>query len=345
MEKGKISCVMSSYNTKEEYLKESINSILNQTYSNIEIIIVDDGSDISVASKIKDICDDRIILLKNDVNCGVAYSKNKALEVASGEYVAIMDDDDISDKRRFEKEMKYLLEHPKCQLVSSQMAFISNDGRKNPWLNIPEQPDKLLSKLFWDNSKPFPHGPTMIKRSFLEQYKIKYDERYKKACDYRLWVDCARNGAIFHVINEYLYFYRVHSGQISQSKRNEQIYYANKICLDQLEYLGIYPTDDEKNIHLLLRDSEGDGVPDHSFRWKEKIIDANKKYGYCQHNIFKKEVNYRFFKLCFKEYIIRKNNKYKKYFFKSLNLNNIFRSATTVIVSKIYNKNSKTLKV
>lgn len=340
-----ISCVIASYNTNDKYLIEAVTSILNQTYKKIELIVIDDGSDIPVNNVLSNIKDSRLRIIRNTENCGVTYSRNRAMEYINGEYLAIMDADDVSDLYRFEKQIKYLETHKNCQLVSSQMSFITNDKRLNPFIRIPKNSNKYLSWLFWDNSKPFPHGAAMIRMSFINKYKIRYDERYKKALDYRLWVDCARNGAKFHIIDEYLYFYRIHSGQISQSKRNEQIYYANKICLDQLEYLGIYPTDDEKNIHLLLRDSEGDGVPDHSFRWKEKIIDANKKYGYCQHNIFKKEVNYRFFKLCFKEYIIRKNNKYKKYFFKSLNLNNIFRSATTVIVSKIYNKNSKTLKV
>lgn len=345
MIKGKISCIISSYNTPSSYLRESVNSILRQTYKNIELIVVDDGSKIAVKDVLRDINDERLIIITNKSNIGVTKSRNKAMKIMRGEFMAVMDADDVSDVSRFEKEISFLKTHSNYDLVSSQMAFISCDGRKNPWIKIPKFNQKYLSWLFWDNSRPFPHGPALIRNSFLKKHSIFYDENYKKALDYRLWVDCARNGAKFHILDEYLYFYRVHDGQISQLNRGEQIYYADKICIDQLKYLKIIPTDKEEKIHLCLRDSEPGGKIDEIKAWKEKIILENKKHKYCDYKIFKDEVNYRYFKLCYKEYVLRKNKMYKLEFYKALNLKNISKSFAAILRTKLDRKHAKTLKV
>ena len=345
MEKGKVSCIIASYNTQSNFLLEAVQSILQQTYSNIELIVVDDGSEISAKSILQSISDNRLIVLENENNQGVTFSRNRALSHASGEFMAVMDADDVSDLTRFDKEVAYLKKHPECDLVSSQMAFLTKEDRKNPKLSIPNTTDKLLARLFWDNSKPFPHGPTMIRMEFLKKNNIKYNERYKKALDYRLWVDCARFKGKFHIINEYLYYYRVHSGQISQKSRKDQIFYADMICLDQLEYLGIVPTETEKKIHLYLRDSECWRRPEETLNWVNRLIQANREKQYCQQRVFEREVNYRYFKMCVKEYWGRKNPSFKKYFFAAVSVGNIIRSICAATGTTLSRKHPKTLKV
>lgn len=122
----KISCIMANYNTKEEYLTKSINSILNQTYKDFELIIVDDGStngNVEFLQEYKN-KDNRIKLLINDKNMGQPYSRNRAIKTASGEYIAIMDADDISLKDRFKIEVDYLDSHKEIMAVG---------GHKNDW--------------------------------------------------------------------------------------------------------------------------------------------------------------------------------------------------------------------
>lgn len=345
MEYGKVSCIIASYNTPEKYLLEAVESILEQTYNNLELIVVDDGSEHPIKDTLKNVNDKRLIIMENDKNQGVTFSRNRALECASGEFMAVMDADDVSDITRFEKEINYFKEHPECDLVSSQMAFLAEDGRENPNISIPKSTDALLAKLFWDNSKPFPHGPAMIRMEFLKKNNIKYNECYKKALDYRLWVDCARFHGKFHIIDEYLYYYRVHSGQISQKSRKDQIYFADMICLDQLEYLGIVPNEEEINIHLYLRDSEcWNANPEATMQWKDKLIQSNCKNHYCSELLFNREVNYRVFKMCYKEYVVRKNKKFRKYFIRSMSCYCVMRSMATAIRSKL-SKQPKTLKV
>ena len=326
MIKGKISCVIASYNTPERYLLEAVDSILAQTYSNFELIIVDDGSDIPVTEILSNVDDDRVHVITNSSNEGVTKSRNRALNYLTGEYMAVMDSDDISAPTRFEKQVAYLKSHSQVDLVSAQMQFLTNDTRLNPWIRIPDNSDRYLSWLFWDNSRPFPHGPAMIRVEFLKKHHIMYNENYRKALDYRLWVDCARHKGKFHILDEYLYYYRVHDAQISQSGREGQMYYADRICLDQLKYLHITPTAEEEKLHLLLRDSDSYEDGRGMLEWKEKLKCANNKYKYCEPKVFEREIDYRFFKMCYKEFIVKQNKVYYKYFMNSCTIYNIFRS-------------------
>ena len=94
---------MTNYNTPEEYLRQAIDSILDQTYKNFEFIIVDDASTDNSLSVIESYKDKRVITLKNEENIGLTNSLNRALEVCKGEFIARMDSDDISEPIRFEK--------------------------------------------------------------------------------------------------------------------------------------------------------------------------------------------------------------------------------------------------
>ena len=108
---GLVSVIMPNYNTPEEYLRAAMESILSQTYSNFEFIIVDDGSTDDSPSIIKSYQDDRIIFIKNEKNLGITKSLNIALARATGEFVARMDADDISLPQRLERQVHYMREH------------------------------------------------------------------------------------------------------------------------------------------------------------------------------------------------------------------------------------------
>ena len=107
-----VSVIMANYKTKIEYLQEAIDSILNQTYRNFELIIIDDCSQDESVDYIKSINDNRVRLLINDKNSGPAVTRNRGLEVAKGKYIAIMDSDDISMPTRLEKQVAYMEMNP-----------------------------------------------------------------------------------------------------------------------------------------------------------------------------------------------------------------------------------------
>lgn len=121
----KVSIIMGIYNCGNT-LEESINSILNQTYRNWELILCDDGSTdntYEVAKKYAEKFPDKIILLKNECNKGLNITLNRCLRQATGELIARQDGDDISMPERFEKEIEILLRKPEFKIVSSAMSF------------------------------------------------------------------------------------------------------------------------------------------------------------------------------------------------------------------------------
>ena len=121
MEKKKISVLMTVYKESEEELKESFESIINQTYKNFEVIVVNDGSS-DKTDEIEQYNDERVKIIVNEKNIGLPLSLNKALDVATGDYYARMDSDDISTLDRFEKQLKYI-ENEDCDLVGSYMQY------------------------------------------------------------------------------------------------------------------------------------------------------------------------------------------------------------------------------
>ena len=123
MEKKKISVLMTVYKESEEELKESFESIINQTYKNLEIIVVIDFPDeLWRKTFIEQYNDERVKIIVNEKNIGLPLSLNKALDVATGDYYARMDSDDISTLDRFEKQLKYI-ENEDCDLVGSYMQY------------------------------------------------------------------------------------------------------------------------------------------------------------------------------------------------------------------------------
>ena len=127
LKSGLVSVIMSNYNTPEEYLRESIESILNQTYSHIEFIIVDDCSTDNSLNVIKSYKDDRIVLIENTENLGLTKSLNKALKQAKGEFVARMDADDISLPTRFEKQVAFLKQNSDVDAIKALVEETINE--------------------------------------------------------------------------------------------------------------------------------------------------------------------------------------------------------------------------
>ena len=296
----KISCLICAYNTDKKFLKECIESLLNQQYPVYEILIVDDNSEYDVKTFIREtfINNEIIKVFRNDRNEGVAYSRNKLFSLATGDVFAIMDSDDKSTPDRMLREVNYLKSHKRCNVVSSQMIVFDETGilyKTN--IRYPKSDRKAAAMLFWDNGKTFLHGPAMLRREFIMKNSIKYGESYKKASDYSLWVNCALFSPHFKLLKEYLYFYRVHGNQITTKGKNDQIFYSNRICLDQLSKFGIVPTAEEEKIHLSIKDAEPNYSLSTFYCWCKRLIKSNKDSRIFCHSFFKTEVKYRMLKI------------------------------------------------
>ena len=123
-----ISVILPAYNA-DRYLTEAIKSILAQTYSNFELIILNDGSTDHTEQIILGFTDSRILYIDNHQNLGIVATLNKGLSVAQGEYIARMDADDISTAVRFEHQINYLETHPAVGVLGSAIQIIDRRGK------------------------------------------------------------------------------------------------------------------------------------------------------------------------------------------------------------------------
>lgn len=227
-----ISVIMSVYN-EEAYIKEALESILNQTEQDFEILIVDDCSTDRTVSIIEGMKDDRIFIIKNEVNQGLTKNLNLGLRLARGKYIARMDGDDISLPQRFEKQVRYLEEHPQVMLISCQtMTF----GAKKMVWRLKDDSARLKAMML---IRPvFAHPGFMIRSELIRKYGISYDERYRSGQDYHF---AMRTSVWFQIgmVEEVLLKYRAHDKQISSQKGEEQFENADRVRKLQLQSLGL----------------------------------------------------------------------------------------------------------
>ena len=218
MNNKKISVIMSVFNG-ENTLEESIESILNQTYSNFEFLIVDDLSDDKTYQILENYKnkDSRIRVFKNKENIGLTKSLNILLKQSKGFYIARQDADDISAEDRFYKQLDRLNKTNR-QCVTTR-AYINQNNRKK----IPGFSSYLPIKLISKYKNPFIHGTLLIESSLLKDLNG-YDERFKYAQDYKLFLDLIEKGIKIETIKEPLYFLNT-KNNISNIYKTEQNYY------------------------------------------------------------------------------------------------------------------------
>ncbi len=235
----KVSVIMPVYNTSK-YLNEALNSILNQTFTDFEFIIIDDASTDGSKEIIKSFTDERIILIENELNKGYVFGLNYALSIARGELIARMDSDDISNMNRLEIQFNYLKENQKIMLCGTYYELMNN----KEIIKHPVEHDDIIKGLFWGSV--FCHSSVMFRKSFLTQNMLLYNPKMEPSEDYDLWTRMVQiAGAKFANIPEILISYRVHNQQVSQTKQFLQNRNSLKIRLSYLNwYLG--PDNDMK---------------------------------------------------------------------------------------------------
>lgn len=214
-----ISVVMSTFN-REQYLEESINSILNQTFQDFEFIIVDDGSTDNtqkILSKYKD--HPKIHILRNSTNLGLAASRNKAIDIAKGYWIAFQDDDDISHPKRLELQFKYLNAHPEIKLLGSRAEFTDNNLNTFAFWDVPETHEEIKRLIKWES--PFCH-PAVVFQTDSIRLIGKYRVKLNLVEDYDLWLRSVEKFKT-HNLPEYLVKVRRHKRSVSVTYLDEQI--------------------------------------------------------------------------------------------------------------------------
>lgn len=208
----KISVLFPVYNTNEAYLREAMESVLSQTFSDFEFIILNDAStDPNVEKTVKSYTDDRIRYYTNEHNLGISLTRNKLLDLANGEYLAIMDHDDISLPTRFEKQVAYLDSHPNVGVVGCKVKKIpDNHVTRNP-----TNSDDI--KLALMRSCAITHSACMIRSDVLKRNNLRYEEKFSPSEDYALFCRLIPL-TDFYNIPEVLFLYRWHKTNTSKTQ-------------------------------------------------------------------------------------------------------------------------------
>lgn len=239
----KISVVMPVYN-REQYLKESIESILNQTFTDFEFIIVDDQSTDSSWQIIQEYAakDSRIIAVKNNGKKGCYSARNCGHRLAKGKYIAVMDSDDIALPQRLQTQFDFMEQHPYIGVCGSWATTFGDENNiVKPW----HTHEKIREVNFFFCAMVH---PTVI---FRHKDNIVYSEEGLSSQDYELY-SRKINELKFANIPKVLLLYRVHKNQIGIAKKAEQDNNANNIRIRNLETIGINLSEEEKHIYSKL---------------------------------------------------------------------------------------------
>lgn len=210
----KITVLMPVFNC-EVYIQQAIDSILQQSYEDFELLIIDDASTDQTVSFIKKYTDARIQLIEKPLNTGYTNSLNYGLTVAKGKYVARMDGDDISLPERFAQQVAYLESNPDVVLCGTAYKILGNDKK----ISIPEDHENIKLTLLKGNC--IAHPTVMIRKKGLDEFSIIYDTTKEPSEDYDLWVRLLSIGKL-HNIQDVLLEYRIYNTQVSRKRAEEQ---------------------------------------------------------------------------------------------------------------------------
>jgi len=274
----KVSIIMPVYNG-EKYLEAAIDSIRNQSYKNWELIVINDGSTDNTENIIGQYADNRLKYVKNEANLGLIPTLNKAINFCDGEYIARMDADDICEKDRLSKQVKFLDKHSSIAMCGTNAIVIDENGnKKGNIVNVSSNDYIQINLLF---SVPIIHPSVMLRSQVLKNYR--YDENYKHIEDYELWCRIADEHKICNLSSKLLE-YRWHTSNISVQNNSVQEKRKDKVITNQLNKIGLNPSQEELLLHrisFMQYDVKG-GVEKHQFDnfsglnlWFNKLVEAN----------------------------------------------------------------------
>lgn len=214
---------MTTFNEPKNYIQQSIESVLNQTYTNFELLILDDSSNSETIQAIDSFKKDiRVNVVREKRRMGFVHALNKGMKMAKGKYIARMDADDICFNDRFEKQIKYLEAHTDIDILGGNMKIIDENG------NILSQRQYPCSKFSLKFSSvfrsPVAHPTVMFRRSIIEKNMF-YDDLFKKAEDLEFWLRLRNNGFKIANMPEYVLYFRI-SGDLAKKRNSEHFSYS-----------------------------------------------------------------------------------------------------------------------
>ncbi|MGI6387384.1 MAG: glycosyltransferase family 2 protein [Desulfomonilia bacterium] len=288
-----ITVLMSVYNG-ESFLAEAIDSILSQTFTDLEFLIIDDGSTDSSPSILVNYAqkDCRIRIIRNPTNIGLTKSLNEGLDLAQGQYIARMDADEVSLPDRLEKQFLFMQNRPEIGVCGTN--YFANGAT----IKLPCDHEEIACGLIWNNT--LAHPTTIFRRSVVIKNNLRYDERYCYAQDYAFWFRCAKNTRLAN-LPEPLLVRREHANQISTSSSNEQALAARRIREHIVRELGVAPTKSELKLHDKISSELyecGKPYVKSASTWLSKLRQANNSAAVFPEPAFSEHLCNRWFSIC-----------------------------------------------
>ena len=214
MDCGLVSIIMPSWNSGE-FITESINSVISQTYTNWELIIVDDCSSDDTETIVKSIVDTRIRYMKNDVNLGAALTRNRALREAKGKWIAFLDSDDLWKPRKLERQLKFMIDNG---YYFSYHEYEKIDEKSKPLNILVSGPSIVNKRKMYNYGYP---GCLTFMYNFEKFGLIQIDD-IKKNNDYAILLKLCKTGSCY-LLKENLAQYRIRNKSISHDKLSKKL--------------------------------------------------------------------------------------------------------------------------
>lgn len=267
----KISAIMALYNTPYDYLKTTVESILNQTSTDFELIVIDDASSMEYKGFFEQFKDTRIKYFKLEQNAGPGHARNEGIKKAKGEYIAIVDSDDVYMPRRFELQSEFFNKNPDISLCGCNFRFSNRKKLSNIVLN-----DKSIKAFMLFNS-PFSNSTMMFRRKEFAQKNLFYVEDINFGEDYALWIYAMISGIKMANLEDFLMIYTRRPGQLSREKQEKQIAILMKLYQKIFNYIGFEATQEELVLHYSIYSESFEKIESSEkiSNWFDKIIEHN----------------------------------------------------------------------
>jgi len=218
----KVSILLPVYNVSA-YLGEAIRSILQQSLTDFELIILNDGSTDQTENVVLSFSDDRIRYIKNEQNSGLIYTLNKGIDLATAEWIARMDGDDIADHQRIEKQWQYIQANPGIKVVATRVSLIDERGEPNGrWKEDESEVTPKQIRDFLPKNNCIAHPSIMINTELIKKYR--YDPRQLHTEDYDLWLRLSADGIEIYKVDEPLLLHRIHTSSVTR-KDQENVFF------------------------------------------------------------------------------------------------------------------------
>ncbi len=290
----KATVLMPVYNGAK-HLNASIESVLNQSFTNFEFLIIDDGSTDNSIEITQSYNDERIRLVKNDTNLQIVKSLNRGIQLAKGDYIIRMDSDDICLANRFERQINFMEDNPEIDVCGSWVETFFN--KKRVW-KTPEKDKDIKAYLFFNSA--IIHPSVIVRKKSLTKYKLNYRQEYNKSEDYDLW-EISSNFLKFANIPEILLKYRLEIKTNQLEYKKIQKANTNNIRNRQLSKLIPDLLDIDLQIHEKLTSIQSNYLKDDILelnKWIKNLITANKKINKYDNIAFIRLLAQRFYTIC-----------------------------------------------